>query len=103
MALPTPARALQLPNAPRGDVHRHHRHPAHGIGGLSPNHQVAKSIIRGVDFVLSDTWLETTAEFRNTSCPASYAKPAEMILPGIAAALCAGPAARLGPLLPDSA
>jgi len=51
---------------------------------ITGDQQVAESIVRAVDFVISDTWVENTAEFRYTSCPASSASPGTLILRSIA-------------------
>jgi len=42
--------------------------------------RVAESIVRAVDFVLSDTWMERTAEFRYASCPATPPQPANTLM-----------------------
>ncbi len=52
------------------------------LNGLIAYHQitgderVAESIVRAVDFILADTWVEHRGEFHYTSCPASAVRPA---------------------------
>ncbi len=60
------------------------------LNGLALYHQitgderVARSIVRAVDYVISDSWVEKSAEFHYTSCPASAVRTDPLMLRGIA-------------------
>ena len=61
---------------------------------LTEDERVGEAIVRGVDFVLSDTWVEHLGHFRYTSCPASKPRPGHLILRPLAYACRLAPSER---------
>lgn len=61
---------------------------------LTGDARVGECIVRAVDFVLSDTWVEHLGHFRYTSCPASRPRPGHLILRPLAYACRLAPSER---------
>ncbi|NLC58598.1 MAG: hypothetical protein GX774_17335 [Armatimonadetes bacterium] len=51
---------------------------------ITGDERVAQSIVRAVDYVIADSWVEKSAEFRYTSCPATEPRTDPLVLRSIA-------------------